>query len=359
MPSAPPAPPRLEVHCLSKRFHDGTLPVVNGLSFEVVQGERFALLGPSGCGKTTALRLVAGFERADHGTVRLDDRLVEGEGAHVPPEKRGVGVVFQDWALFPHLTVERNVAFGLRGWKRAEARHRVAEVLKLVGLNGFEHRLPHALSGGQQQRVALARALAPRPRLLLLDEPFSNLDALFRLELRERVREALDAEGATALLVTHDQEEALSFADRVAVMQGGRIEQVGAPEEVYDVPRTLFVAQFLGQTNLLLTDAHGTAAMSPLGPLRLHRPAEGTVLVSIRPEHLALEAAPSPDALAGRVVQRAYKGHDITYRVQITGDGRAPIDCLVLATNHEAFAVGDAVYVRPLAPAVVLDRAGV
>ena len=352
------SPARLEVHCLSKRFHDGTLPVVNGMSFDVRPGERFALLGPSGCGKTTALRLIAGFERADHGTVSIDGRVVEGESVHVAPERRGVGVVFQDWAVFPHLTVARNVEFGLRSWRKTDARARVAEVLRLVGLTGLEDRLPHALSGGQQQRVALARALAPRPRLLLLDEPFSNLDALFRMELRDRVREALDAEGATALLVTHDQEEALSFADRVAVMQGGRIEQVGTPEEVYGQPRTLFVAQFLGQTNLLLSDAHGRDATSPLGPLRLHRDAQGTVLVSLRPEHLVLEAAPAPDAFAGRIVRRDYRGHDVTYRVQINGEGRAPVDCLVLATNREVFQVGDAVWVRALAPAVVLDRVG-
>jgi len=356
MPDTVPA--RLEVHCLSKQFHDGTMPVVNGLSFEVRAGERFALLGPSGCGKTTALRLIAGFERADSGSVAIDGRVVEGDGSHVPPEERGVGVVFQDWALFPHFTVERNVAFGLRGWRKADARERTSEVLRLVGLTGLENRMPHALSGGQQQRVALARALAPRPRLLLLDEPFSNLDALFRLELRERVKEALSAEHATSLLVTHDQEEALSFADRLAVMQGGRVEQVGTPSQVYGQPRTLFVAQFLGQTNLLLSDASGLEASSALGPLRLHREAEGTVLVSLRPEHLVLEPAPVAGALAGRVIQRAYRGHDVTYRVQIVEPGAAPVDCLVLATNRGAFEVGDAVWVRALEPAVVLDRAG-
>jgi iron(III) transport system ATP-binding protein len=351
--------PRLEVSGLSKRFADGALPVVHGLSFEVRTGERFALLGPSGCGKTTALRLIAGFDRPDEGSVVIVGRKVEGDGIHVPPERRGVGVVFQDWALFPHLTVQGNVEFGLRGWKRAAARDRVAEVLRLVGLTGLEDRPPHALSGGQQQRVALARALAPRPALLLLDEPFSNLDALFRLELRERVREALAAEGATAMLVTHDQEEALSFADRVAVMQAGRIEQVGTPEEVYGRPRTLFVAQFLGQTNLLLSEASGRQATSPLGPLRLHRDAHGTVLVSLRPEHLVLAPEPAEGALAGRVIHRAYRGHDVTYRVQIDAPGNAPgVDCLVLATNRAAFNVGDAVYVRALAPAVVLDRAG-
>ncbi|HYE96337.1 MAG TPA: ABC transporter ATP-binding protein [Rubricoccaceae bacterium] len=344
----------LSLHCLSKQFADGAMPVVNGLSFDVREGELFALLGPSGGGKTTVLRLIAGLERADSGTITLAGRRLTDEGLHVPPERRGVGLVFQDYALFPHLTVAQNVAFGLRAWKRAEREARVAEVLKLVGLQGLERRLPHALSGGQQQRVALARALAPRPRLLLLDEPFSNLDALFRQEMRQQVRDLLKKEGTTALLVTHDQEEALLFADRVAVMQAGRIEQVGTPEEIYATPRTLFVAQFLGQTNLVLTQAHGTEAETPIGRLTLHRPAEGTVLVALRPEHLALEATPGhPNAQPGIILSRAYRGHDITYRVQL-----GAVDCLVHTSNREAFAVGDTVYVHALAPAVVLDKAG-
>lgn len=347
----------LTIQCLSKRYADGALPVVNGLSLEVGQGELFALLGPSGCGKTTALRCVAGFLRPDSGTIRLGGRTLNDEaGAHVPPEARGVGFVFQDYALFPHLTVAQNVAFGLRAWPRAERAARVDEVLRLVGLAGLERRAPHALSGGQQQRVALARALAPRPGLLLLDEPFSGLDALLRHEMRARVREILRAEGATALLVTHDQEEALQFADRVAVMQSGRIEQVGTPEEIYARPRTLFVAQFLGQTNLVLVHADGTdRAESPLGPLRLHRPAEGPVLVALRPEHLALAPPGETDVPAreGVVLERAFKGHDITYRV-----GLGAVDCLVHTPSREAFAVGDAVRVRALEPATVLERAG-
>ncbi|MDX1530622.1 MAG: ABC transporter ATP-binding protein [Rhodothermales bacterium] len=347
-------PDLLTVSCLSKRFADGVLPVVNGLSFAVRDGETFALLGPSGCGKTTALRCIAGFEPADGGTVALDGRVLSGEGVHVPPEERGVGFVFQDYALFPHLPVRDNVAFGLRGLPKEARRERVAEVLKLVGLQGLSDRLPHALSGGQQQRVALARAVAPRPRLLLLDEPFSNLDALLRQEMRARVRELLKGEGMTALLVTHDQEEALSFADRVAVMQNGRIDQIGTPEEVYATPRTLFVAQFLGRTNLLLTHADGAEADTVLGRLRLHRGATGPVLLSIRPEHLALTADPAAtDGLEGTVLAREYRGHDITYRVQV-----GSVDCLVHTGNRDDFAPGDTVWVRALEPAVVLEKAG-
>ena len=348
----------LRAHCLSKRYADGALPVVNGLTFGVEEGELFALLGPSGCGKTTALRLLAGFETLDRGTVALSGRVLASETVHTPPEKRGIGIVFQDHALFPHLTVEKNVAFGLGALSKRDRGARVAEVLRLTGLTGLEGRLPRALSGGQQQRVALARALAPRPRLLLLDEPFSSLDALLRQEMRRTVREILRAEGTTAILVTHDQEEALQTADRVAVMQGGRIDQVGTPEAIYQTPRTLFVAQFLGQTNLTLADAHGSTAETPLGVLQLHREAEGTVLVALRPEHLAIEplADGAPDEPgaegAGVVVERAYKGHDVTYRVQM---GR--VDCLVHSPDPD-FAVGQAVRVRATRPATVLERAG-
>ncbi len=347
-------PDLLTVHCLSKRFADGALPVVNGLSFGVREGETFALLGPSGCGKTTALRCLAGFERPDSGTVSVDGEALVGDGRWVAPERRPFGFVFQDYALFPHLSVRDNVLFGLRHLPKPERGPRADEVLRLVGLGGFEGRMPHKLSGGQQQRVALARAVAPRPRLLLLDEPFSNLDALLRLEMRERVRDLLKQEGMTAVLVTHDQEEALSFADRVAVMQNGRIDQVGTPEAVYARPRTLFVAQFLGRTNLLLTHADGDRADSVLGPLRLHRPAAGPVMLSIRPEHLALAAeAGGPGAQPGTVLSREYRGHDVTYRVRV-----GPVDWLVHTDNRRHFAPGDAVFVRALEPAVVLEKAG-
>jgi iron(III) transport system ATP-binding protein len=349
--------PLLSVSCLSKRYDATAFPVVNGLSLDVAEGELVALLGPSGCGKTTVLRCLAGFLRPDRGTVRLSGRVLDDDaGVHVPAEKRGIGVVFQENALFPHLTVEGNVAFGLRGWARAERAVRVAEILRLVGLTGLEGRAPHTLSGGQQQRVALARALAPRPRLLLLDEPFSSLDELLRAEMRTEVRAALRAEGTTALLVTHDQEEALQTADRVAVMQGGRIEQVGTPEAVYTVPRTLFVAQFLGQTNLVLTHADGHTAETALGRVRLHREAHGTVLIALRPEHLALAAGDHPEdgARAGAVAERHYRGHDVTYRVHLDGG----VDCLVHTDNRSAFLVGDRVTVRAVEPAVVLEKAG-
>ncbi len=340
----------LSVENLTKRFAPEAAPVVQAASFAVDEGEIFALLGPSGCGKTTALRLIAGFERADRGTVTLNGRLLTGPEAHVPPEARGIGLVFQDYALFPHLSVLDNVAFGLRALPKAKRRGRAREALELVGLGGLEQRPPHKLSGGQQQRVALARALAPRPGLLLLDEPFSNLDALLRQQTREEIRALLKDWGTTTVLVTHDQEEALSFADRVAVMRAGRLEQMGTPEDVYYQPRTLFVAQFLGRTNLLLSQAAGEEAETPLGRLRLHRAAEGPVLLSLRPEHLTLDAPAEGRGPTGQVVGREFKGHDITFRVKMEGT-----DYLVHTHNRMPYRPGDAVCIRALARAVVLE----
>ncbi len=340
----------LTVENLTKRFAPEAPPVVEAVDFAVDEGEIFALLGPSGCGKTTTLRLVAGFERAEAGLITLGGRQLTGTHAHVPPEQRGIGLVFQDYALFPHLSVLKNVAFGLRPLPRAERIARAREVLELVGLGGLEARAPHKLSGGQQQRVALARALAPRPRLLLLDEPFSNLDALLRQTTREEIRTLLKSWGTTTVLVTHDQEEALSFADRLAVMRGGRIEQIGTPEDVYYQPRTLFVAQFLGRTNLLLSEATGAEPASPLGRLELSRPAHGPVLVSVGPEHLTLDAPAEGRGPAGTVVGREFKGHDITFHVQMEGQ-----DYLVHTHNRMPYGLGDAVCIRALAKAVVLD----
>lgn len=347
--------PLLTVHNLTKRFTPEAAPVVGALSFTVEEGEIFALLGPSGCGKTTTLRMLAGFETPDAGTITLGgDVLSEAAHRRVPPEARGIGIVFQDYALFPHLSVLDNVRFGLHTWPRREQATRAREVLKLVGLAGFDQRRPHELSGGQQQRVAIARTLAPMPRLVLLDEPFSNLDALLRQTTRQDIRALLKQAGLTALLVTHDQEEALSFADRVAVMRNGQIEQVGTPETVYYQPRTLFVAQFLGRTNLLLSDARGTEAETPLGRVRLNQTATGRVLLSLRPEHLTLEAPQPTDNLPRcQVVAREFKGHDITFRVLLAGQ-----EYLVHTPNNIPFQPGDQVALRPLEPAVVLEGNG-
>lgn len=345
--------PLLSVQHLTKQFDPGAAPVVHDVSFEM-GGEQtpeiFAILGPSGCGKTTTLRCIAGFERATEGTVVMQGRTLSGPDVHVPPEARGIGIVFQSYALFPHLSVLENVLFGLQDGTEAEQRQRAREALDMVGLGNFEERRPQRLSGGQQQRVALARTLAPEPDLILLDEPFSNLDALLREETRQEVRELLKSKGISAVLVTHDQEEALSFADRLAVMRSGQLDQVGTPEEVYYRPRTLFVAQFLGRTNLLLSQASGRQADTPLGRVQLDRDAEGTVLVSLRPEHLTLGAPETTEGPTGTVMGRAFKGHDITYRVCCEGN-----EYLVHTDNRHLYNPGDTVVLCTLEPAVVLE----
>ena len=278
----------LELSHLTKRYHPNHPPVVDDLSLTIVSGEMLALLGPSGCGKTTTLRIIAGLEGADGGTLSLDGQTWMNQNTFLEPSRRGVGMVFQDYALFPHLNVLQNVLFGLHGRPQKEALEQAQHILNLVGLSVFTRRFPHELSGGQQQRVSLARALAPQPRLMLLDEPFSNLDAALRSSTRAEVRSILKGTGVTTVLVTHDQEEALSFADRIALMRAGRLEQVGTPREVYAAPRTVFCASFLGRTNLMQGQAQGLSATTALGTLELSEPAQGLVMLSLRPEQLEL-----------------------------------------------------------------------
>ncbi|AFY68374.1 Fe(3+)-transporting ATPase [Thalassoporum mexicanum PCC 7367] len=253
----------LQLENITKQFSRHQPAAVDHVTLSLVQGELVSFLGPSGCGKTTLLRLIAGFERPQSGAIAIAETLVAGQGQWVPPERREVGMVFQDYALFPHLTVHKNIAFGLRNRfkqkqpAKAQLNQRIAVVLALVGLEGFGDRYPHELSGGQQQRVALARALAPAPRLILLDEPLSNLDVQVRLRLRQELREILKSSHTTAIFVTHDQEEALSIADRVAVMRYGRIEQFDTPEKIYGKPASKFVAEFVTQANFLPVQRQG------------------------------------------------------------------------------------------------------
>jgi iron(III) transport system ATP-binding protein len=290
----------LALRSVFKRFD--ALPVIADLTLDIHQGELVALLGPSGCGKTTTLRLIAGFERPDSGEIEIAGSVVSRRGKHLPPEKRRVGMVFQDYALFPHLSVGQNVGYGLsRG-----SGERIAESLVLVGLGGMEQRMPHELSGGQQQRVALARALAPRPDIILLDEPFSNLDPTIRARVRDEVREILRRAGATAMLVTHDQEEALSLADRVAVLLAGTIAQVDAPEALYHRPATRDVAAFVGEASFLPAVAAGALAMSALGLVSLNNASNGPVDLLLRPESIALSTTGAPNA---EVIARRFFGH--------------------------------------------------
>ncbi len=301
---------------LTKSYQDPKHPAVADFNLSVKQGEILALLGPSGCGKTTLLRLIAGFEVPDTGRIEVAGVEVSGPNTWLQPERRKIGFVFQDYALFPHLDVLQNVAFGLVGLPRKQRLGRARAVLDLVGLTIFSRRYPHQLSGGQQQRVALARALAPEPEVILLDEPFSNLDAALRGSTRREVRRILEASGTTTILVTHDQEEAMTFADRLAVMRAGHLEQVGLPESVYLRPRTAFVANFLGTTNLIRGVGRGYIADTLLGTLQIAQPVSGSALLSLRPEDLTF----GERGVSVSILSRDFKGHDLTYTCRIVAE---------------------------------------
>ena len=295
---------------------------VAGVSFDAPRGALVALLGPSGCGKTTTLRLIAGLETPNAGSIWLEGRKVAGDGAWVPPEARRVGMVFQDGALFPHLTVAQNIAFPLQ---TRNSQTRVEELLALVGMMGYGARYPHQLSGGQQQRVALARALAPEPSVVLLDEPFSRLDASLRVSLREDVRAIVKRSGATTLFVTHDQEEALSIADRVVVMFDGKAVQAGTPQEIYTRPATRAVATFVGDANLLPGHADGLVAECALGRMILATPQQGPVEIMLRPEAVELRAVRSGRA---RIARIRYFGHDQSLHLCLHGGGELDVRSL-------------------------------
>jgi iron(III) transport system ATP-binding protein len=305
------------VRDLHKSF--GANPVLHGLDLSVQAGSLTSILGDSGSGKTTLLRVLAGLERPDRGMITIGDRLVDGELQHVPPDRRRIGYVPQEGALFPHLTVEANVAFGLR---RGHS-ERVAVLLDLVGLAHLAGRYPHQLSGGQQQRVALARALAVRPELILLDEPFASLDSRLRAEVRAEVRVILRGAGTTALLVTHDQDEALSLGDFVAVIRDGRVAQSAIPGVLYERPLDPAIASFVGDANLLegmLEDGMVVTFLGRLPTLRLsNRPVDRRVTVLVRPEQIELD----PDGeggTAGEIVGTEYHGHDTLYQVRPAGN---------------------------------------
>jgi iron(III) transport system ATP-binding protein len=309
----------------------GGLSVLSGVDLEIPSGSFTAILGPSGSGKTTLLRIIAGFERPDAGEVRLGQKVVDdADHRFVPCERRQIGYVPQEGALFPHLNVGRNVAFGLA----REDRHgtRVGELLELVGLSGMARRYPHQLSGGQQQRVALARALAPGPDIVLLDEPFSSLDASLRASVRADVHDVLRLSGATSILVTHDQDEALSMADQVAILRGGVIAQINTPSGLYRLPRDAELAQFLGEANLVEGTANGTVVQTALGALEMvpagsagtgsgaaerggRHPGDGRVRVMVRPEQLILDET-GARGVPSVVRSYEYFGHDAVVRIQ-------------------------------------------
>ena len=298
--------PVLAVHGLVKRYARGAAPAVSDVSFSVRRGEIMAVVGESGCGKSTLLRLVAGLEVPDAGRVEIGGLEVAGADRWVPPERRGVGMVFQDYALFPHMTVEGNVRYGLRDVPRRERAARVAEMLELVGLAGLDARYPHQLSGGQQQRVALARALAGAPSVLLLDEPFSNLDTALKRTLREEMRAVLERAGITTLLVVHDAEDVMMLADRAAVLRAGVVLQEDDPDTLYRKPRDEYVAHFFGETNVLpgLPREGGFETSLGLLPCATATTPRGPVRICVRPEHLELYTG--SDAGEPAVVERIH-----------------------------------------------------
>ena len=306
---------------ISKRFAADAPLAVDDLSFTVEEGAIVALLGPSGCGKTTTLRIIAGFEQPDAGTVTIRGTVMAGPGRMVPPEGRGVGIVFQDYALFPHLTVADNVAFGLQHLGRAARRERIASILELVALSDMARRYPHELSGGQQQRVAVARALAPAPSLLLLDEPFSNLDADLRAQMRDEVENILRATGTTAIFVTHDQEEAFTLADRVGVLHRGRMEQLAAPEAVYHHPATQFVAEFVGAADFLPGLVTPDGIVTEVGTFaNVDRLEPGQhVRVMVRPDDITF--APERDG-TGIITRRYFRGSETLYCIRLPSGHR-------------------------------------
>ena len=321
----------LRLQNVTKRFGGST--AVSGLDLTVRDGELLTLLGPSGCGKTTTLRMIAGLESPSEGRIRVGDTTVAGIDGFTSPENRDVGLVFQEFALFPHLTVAENIAFGLDG----SDPDRVEMLLDLVGLTGYGDRSPTDLSGGERQRVALARSLAPEPDVLLLDEPFSNLDVRLRVEMREEVRRILKETGVTAVSVTHDQEEAMSISDRVAVMYDGQLEQVDTPERVFQQPRSRFVASFLGHASFVSGRVDGDTVESGLGPISrasvdgLATQYDGTrVDVMLRPDDVI--ARPAREAEAnGRAVHRRFLGPTVLYRIEL--DSGDTVGCM---HNHDA-----------------------
>lgn len=309
----------LKVSEVTKQFNANQPPAVNKVSFELKKGELLGLLGPSGCGKTTLLRMIAGFEKPNNGTVELAGAFVSGNGFWVAPEKRHTGMVFQDYALFPHLTVADNIAFGLRSKKprlnRITIGQRVREILNLVGLGGLEKRYPHELSGGQQQRIALGRALAPQPELILLDEPLSNLDVQVRERLRHEIRTILKSTNTAAIFVTHDQEEAMAIADTIGVMHSGNLEQLDTPENLYVQPESRFVAEFVTQANFVEAKRQKDNIWSTeLGELELDISATCDIgELMFRQEDVIL----SPDEKSPTVVQeREFLGREYRYCLQ-------------------------------------------
>jgi len=301
----------LEINNVSKKYAGAGQLAVDDFSLKVKKGEIIALLGESGCGKTTMLRLIAGFESADAGEIILRGNSVDGGGRFTEPEKRGVGIVFQDYALFPHLTVEQNVMFGLFRLKKADAENRLHDVLELTQLSAFKKRFPHQLSGGQQQRLALARAIAPNPDVLLFDEPFSNLDTQLKEDLRKEIHKIVSKTGITSIFVTHDTADVMAIAQKVVLLKDGKIVQIGTPEEIYNHPKNHYAANFFGKTNLLSATAFDDGLWFPFGmvktPLGVFYKGRN-VSVSLRPHSFEVFQKPVHGAIEGEIISETFFG---------------------------------------------------
>ncbi len=335
--------PVIRLHQVTKRYPDATYAAVESMNLDIHQGEIVTILGPSGCGKTTTLRMIAGFEPISSGEIYIGNQLVNNPYVHIPPEKRGVGMVFQDYALFPHLNVEKNICFGIQSWSRSEKKARLKEVLELVELESYAERYPHELSGGQQQRVALARALAPRPQVILLDEPFSHLDSSLREKVRTELHAILLKANTTAVIVIHDQKDAFALSDRAVVMNEGKVQQVATPKELYMNPKNQFVAQFFGKTNLikgaLTSDLKHVD--TDIGHVCLSRQSTSDVqemMLSIRPEGCRVmpngkfSAEVQAVNFSGEFQELVVKmnvpvGEHLTKQERVTLTLYAPVDC--------------------------------
>lgn len=331
----------IEMKSVTKTYAGTEKPAIKDLSLAVEKGSIITLLGPSGCGKSTTLRLIAGFEWAENGTISLGGKVVSDDKTSMPPEKRGVGMVFQDYALFPHLNVFDNVGFGYKGWDRTK---RIMEVLELVNLVGFEKRAPSELSGGQQQRVALARALTRRPLVVLLDEPFSNLDADLRNHMRVEIKRIIKEAGTTAILVSHDQKDALAISDKIAVMRDGVIQQIGTPREIYQFPSNKFVATFVGNTNILdgIIGEDCNSVDTDLGNIpcdHTHGHERGEkVYISVRPDSLEMD---EDGPIQGVMKSYTYTGDAIDAVIEVKLEKGKTQDMLVHIHPEEMFKIGD------------------
>jgi iron(III) transport system ATP-binding protein len=331
----------LSIKNLSKKFGKKLQYAVHNANLSLEKGELMALVGESGSGKTTLLRLIAGFEEADTGEISINGDKVVDDHLNMKPEKRKIGMVFQDYALFPHFTVSENIAFGLSKKQFPNKKERISEVLEMVGLKSFANRYPQNLSGGQQQRVALARALAPQPGVILLDEPFSNLDAVLKDQVREEVRNIIKKAGATALFVTHDMRDALSSADRIAILKDGKIQQVGTPRELYEKPRNLYVANFFGKINAMnATAADGSYKLKSGTIHAVNPPKNGELLIAIRPENIDISLKPSTDSFEAKVVLAQYFGD----HQQVHADIGAEAHIVIHAHEKILFHKGDTIY---------------